>query len=167
MKTKRLLAITANLVIFVAVLNVNAQQLKIQHKESVHQYIVREAYKLLESQIGEIPALKGHLGYSEVGTRPWQTGKIVTGAWREDLEDVVYHVSTHDELLERYPVLLVPQVFQFLVEKVGGHPNPLVSITHFWQADVGTSSGVSVVDGQIVSCALPPQERADLRCWLA
>lgn len=46
------------------------------------------------------------------GTGPWQKGYIVTGAYREDEEDVVY-----------------------------GYPFPYVSATHFWDADLGDNAG--------------------------
>lgn len=37
------------------------------HKQNVHQYIVREAYKLLKSNIGEIPKMEQYIGIDQIG----------------------------------------------------------------------------------------------------
>lgn len=79
------------------------------HKQNVHQYIVIEAYKLLKSFYGILQPMEQHIGTNEIGTMPWETGLVVTGAWREDTEDPIYNLSN-----------LLP---------------PGVSGTHFWKAD--------------------------------
>ncbi len=64
------------------------------HKEWVHQYIVKEAYKFLENEIGEIPEIKDYLGLNYTGaggSNPWNNqNSIVVGSWREDLEDIAW-----------------------------------------------------------------------------
>lgn len=105
---KKLFA-TLLLIIFV-------KQVCFAHKEWVHQYIVREAYSFLRASVGEVNILRDHVGFTERGDFPWTTGKIVAGAYREDLEDPVFRYSVHP---------------------IGG---PLISITHFWDADAGDGS---------------------------
>ena len=65
------------------------------HGEGVHQHMVREAYKLLKTFIGQdIREMKDHVGYNEVGYGAFNPGNlIVIGAHREDAEDVVYGFS--------------------------------------------------------------------------
>lgn len=68
------------------------------HKEWVHQYMVKEAYKLLELQVGVIPELRNHMGMDFFGpgdnADPWGTGFISVAAWREDMEDVIWGKGT-------------------------------------------------------------------------
>lgn len=66
------------------------------HKEWVHQHIAREAYYFLENQLGvELTEFKSHIGLNFYGSGgpdddPWHTGLVVVGAWREDVEDVIW-----------------------------------------------------------------------------
>ena len=101
------------LIAFVVVSNGNSYQ------DKTHQYIVREAYKLLKQQLPVIEAsdLNDHVGYDEEGNLPWETGKIVTGAFREDKEDPIYSYCGFN--------------FPFDPGCV------LVTMTHFWNADAG------------------------------
>lgn len=64
------------------------------HKERVHQHLAIEAYKLLKLRY---PLLASSIMETRIGTqtgscsgRPWKTGTITGGAYREDCEDVVY-----------------------------------------------------------------------------
>lgn len=87
------------------------------HKEWVHQYTVKEAYRFLESKVGgPILDLKNHIGVDFYGygddNDPWATGYIGVGAWREDREDIVWGYG---------------DIFD------GWDP----SSTHFWNADNG------------------------------
>lgn len=88
-------------------------------QKHVHQYIVREAWKLLKTQypVVENSDLASHIGNNEIGDAPWETALIVTGAYREDLEDPVYGYAGWN---------------------VFGLTDPiLVTMTHFWNADLG------------------------------
>ena len=62
------------------------------YNDEIHQYIVREAYKLLKLQVPPIeePDLANHVGDNEKGDGPWLEGLIVTGAAREDYEEPLY-----------------------------------------------------------------------------
>ena len=87
------------------------------HKQWVHQYIVKEGYRLLANSVGPIPEMDQHIGDTTAyyqGSRRWQLPFITTGAWREDEEDVVYGY----ELTHNPPIILS-------------------SISHFWDADSG------------------------------
>lgn len=61
------------------------------YQEDLHQYITIQAYHLLQSAGYNVPIMASHLGtMSDDGDRSWQTSKITTGAYREDIEDVVF-----------------------------------------------------------------------------
>lgn len=90
----------------------------VAHLQNVHQYIVREGYALLRNTVGDIPTMRDHVGVGQIGDRPWQTGFIVTGAWREDVEDPVY--------------------------EYGNSWPPGVSGSHFWVSDNGDESDVTL-----------------------
>lgn len=90
----------------------------VAHLQNVHQYIVREGYALLRNTVGDIPVMRDHVGVAQIGGRPWQTGFIVTGAWREDEEDPVYGFDNS------WP--------------------PGVSGSHLWRADDGDESDVTL-----------------------
>ena len=87
------------------------------HKEWVHQYIVQEAYRFLEREVGEIPGIKNHLGLNYFGSGegekyPWELEEAISsGAWREDVYDAVWGYGS----------------------LIGGGAD--ATITHFWDAD--------------------------------
>ncbi len=100
------------------------------HKEWVHQYQVKQAYLLLSNQIGrDIPVMSQFIGLNVEGpgSLRWRTRSIVGGAWREDLEDVVWG---HERPTLQNPV------------PCGWDP----SSTHFWNADAGDNSTINVPD---------------------
>jgi|GEM_PF-2450880 len=95
------------------------------HKQETHQYIVREAYKLLKLYVNTpIINMNEAIGNSENGGyvgflangNPWIDGKVVSGAFREDEEDVIYGYGDGIGDLTR--------LFWS-------------SVTHFWDADAG------------------------------
>ena len=101
------------------------------HLQPVHQYLVREGYTLLKTTVGaEIPYMMNHVGTTEIGNNPWRTGMMVTGAWREDEEDPVY---------------------------LYGDPIPGKSGSHFWVADQGDESEVTL---RWLSSGVPSQATA-------
>lgn len=87
------------------------------HKEWVHQYIVKESYKFLEQELGDIPELKYYLGMDQYGYDDewYSSNAIAIGAWAEDHLDILYLYGSH--------------LYSFR----GWDP----SITHFWLADDG------------------------------
>ncbi|MBK8945433.1 MAG: T9SS type A sorting domain-containing protein [Ignavibacteriae bacterium] len=100
------------------------------HSQRTHQYAVREAYKLLEKHYrGSVPDIKNNLGNTQTGNfnghfpldngTPWTDGKIVAGAFREDEEDVIYHIGESIGDVSRYA---------------------WASVSHFWNADDGPNA---------------------------
>ncbi len=108
------------------------------HRHHAHQYITIEAYNLLKLYVGcDIPTLQSRLGGTSsfyIGDRPWQRGYIITGAWREDEEDIVYGYSKSNP-----PTLtgIVGLIYSFIAIFGGITPDGFVSSTHFWYADDG------------------------------
>jgi hypothetical protein len=107
------------------------------HKEWVHQYIVQEAYRYLERQVGAIPALRDYVGinYNNSGTdyygsasgakRPWEEqAALAVGVWREDVTDPIWG-------------------YYGINGPFGINSDYLVSITHFWSADDGDDENTS------------------------
>ncbi len=100
------------------------------HSERVHQYIAREGYKTLKLYLGtDIPIMLSHLGTNETngyvnwysrGSDNFESGKIVCGAFREDVRDIVWG----------YGNSIVPGIEE-------GLQYALASVTHFWDADLG------------------------------
>lgn len=92
----------ATLFIFALIINSAysfTEPLKIHEKkyyaENVHMYICMEALKLLKDRFPDLDfsLIENRIGtMSDMGTRQWQTGKITTGAYREDMEDVVFDI---------------------------------------------------------------------------
>ncbi len=68
------------------------------HKEWVHQYVAQESYRFLEAVGYRVPDLNDHIGFGFYGygdnNHPWATGYVGVGAWRENLEDLIYRYST-------------------------------------------------------------------------
>jgi hypothetical protein len=89
-----------------------------EHIQDIHKYITYQAWELVKAEHPEVinSVMNQRIGHwqdgSLNGTGPWQKGNVVTGAYREDEEDVVY-----------------------------GYPFPYVSATHFWDADLGDNAG--------------------------
>ena len=118
------------------------------HTQRVHQFIVKEAYELLSHERGNIPRMNDHiggLGPAYYADHAWQLPFVTTGAWREDEEDVVFGYRLSN-LLNNYS---------------------LVSISHFWDADMGDLTGnrfrVNPFPGivfDIPPSNLPPYENA-------
>lgn len=89
-----------------------------EHIQDIHKYITYQAWELVKAQHPEVinSLMNQRIGHWQDGningTGPWQKGYIVTGAYREDEEDVIY-----------------------------GYPFPYTSATHFWDADLGDNAG--------------------------
>jgi len=93
---------------------------KIQYQGETHQYLVQQAWQLFKTQFPTIQhtEMNDHIGTWE-NSGPWTTGLAAAGAYREDLEDPVYGVG---------------QPFNGWNQ----------SSTHFWDADAGDDSKISV-----------------------
>jgi len=83
------------------------------HGQGTHQHMVREAYKLLKSFLGQdVFDMMDHVGYNEQGSDIYNPGgSLVIGVYREDEEDATYYASG-----------------------LGGYN---VTNSHFWNADMG------------------------------
>ncbi len=104
------------------------------HTERVHQYLAREAYKLLKLYLGnnDIPVMLNNLGYKETGNflswlnrgSDFVDGTICAGAYREDVQDIVYGYG------EAWGIPLADPAAQEWI----------ASVTHFWEADQGDNA---------------------------
>lgn len=121
------------------------QNLSFANRQHVHQRLVIEGYNLLKKWIGNnsIPIMNNKIGdYSNIGINPWEQGFLTTGAWREDVEDVVYHYS-----LNNPPAIsgFTANLVQALGWALGNDNNDgWISITHFWDADAGDESATNM-----------------------
>lgn len=98
------------------------------HKEYVHQYLAIEAYRLL---LDRYPGLASSEFAAHIGTQsgncegfPFTQATITAGAYREDCEDPVYHYGD-----------VVPPL-----------DAAYFSASHFWDADGGDQSTISICD---------------------
>ena len=108
-----------------------AQQAK-PHGQTTHQYIVLQAFELLKLQRPEMAYTNmqnwiGDMG--DIGDIPWDEGTITAGAYREDMEDVVYSYCSATNPLVGVVAILT-----------GKAECPVVSCTHFWKP-IDPSSG--------------------------
>ena len=114
------------------------------HKQEMHQYITKEAYKLLlYSFPNNLLEMGSFLGSDENcfsgnwPDRSWGAGLIVSGAWDEDESDPVFH----------YGMLQAPTYDQtFSLPSAIGPQEAYTSITHFWNPDGGKNSTVALND---------------------
>lgn len=115
------------------------------HKKEMHQYLTREAFKLLEKSFPGQLGFTDYVGTTEVyqtdWSKSWGSGFLVTGAWLEDVTDVVYHYGigsqpTYNQTLPMNEILAA----------FGSTQEAYTSITHYWDADGGTTSNVFLND---------------------
>ncbi|MBN1446941.1 MAG: T9SS type A sorting domain-containing protein [Bacteroidetes bacterium] len=117
---------------------------RVEHSQSMHQYIVREAAALLQR---EDPAMymriRDHVGTQDAGTQPWEVRSILAGAWREDCEDIVYGHGGPDPALQppmsiNTPGKCLSVVYDEFRDEITGSPDVrggLVTISHFWDTN--------------------------------
>lgn len=115
------------------------------HKQTVHQHIVREAFKLLKLSYPNLNTseMEQYIGSTERKDPPKKSfgpGKIVSGAWIEDEYDIVYHYG-----IGRLPLSNEPWRHELLAA-FGNERKAYTSITHFWDADAGPSSTTRLWD---------------------
>ena len=112
------------------------------YKQSMHQYITAEAYKLLKNQLGyDIPLMVDKIGGTStwyIGDRNWQRRYITTGAWREDVDDIVYGYSSNN------PPRGASTFFPIVLKAMNDDNEWYSSVTHFWYADDGDNTEVSM-----------------------
>jgi hypothetical protein len=86
--------------------------------------MVKEAYKLLKSQLGyDYSIMKDRIGMDLYGpgSSTWGNGRVVYGAWREDGDDPIWNVG-------------------------GIECGFAASSTHFWDADAGDESTINIAN---------------------
>ena len=124
---------------------------QVQHSQSMHVYIAQQAYKLLENEApAEAEKLRKHMG-TGIGTVPWNFKTIITGAYREDEEDVVYgHGGPREDL---HPSVRLTggdaSIAGELLKEAKNEPmysNALSTVSHFW--DRFSSSNTIVKIGE-------------------
>lgn len=117
------------------------------HKQSVHQHITREAFKLL---LKSYPFLANspmatYIGNSETNSNSayysWGDGTIASGSWIEDEYDIAYHYG-----IGREPVFSEWIASAYVALFPGGNRTAFTSITHFWNADGGINSPSNLSD---------------------
>jgi len=110
------------------------------HKEWVHQYIVQEAYRYLERQVGPIPTLRdyagvtsstiggtNYFGSASASSRPWEEpAALAVGVWREDVVDPIWGYNGIN----------------------GSH----TGVTHFWSAQSGDDSETEFNVSYLADC---------------
>ena len=121
------------------------------HKKEVHQYITREAFKLLQKSLPNATSeMATYIGTNEVWNNPGVADgsfgalKIVSGAYIEDEYDVVYHYGLSNS----------PSIVNFppWLEDAINKREFFSSITHFWNADGGQNSVTNLDD----EASIPP-----------
>jgi len=128
------------------------------HDPVHHQYITREAFKLLKKSFPtQLNKMEIYIGNDEVwsgGSADGSFGalKVVSGAWLEDEYDIVYGYGLTKE--PKFNQELDPSIILKIKQK---WHNALTSITHFWDADKGESaqtdqSGNIFIDWPINDC---------------
>lgn len=94
----------------------------------VHTYITFQSFDLLTYYFPQLNSseLAYQLGSaSSTGTRNWETGLVMTGEIREDLQDVIYGYG--------------PESDHWFPTTLSGiwTSAPTATVTHFWKADYG------------------------------
>lgn len=114
------------------------------HSKGTHQYITKEAYKLLKLNLGyDIPILRDHLDTDLAANEggPYQLPYITRGAWREDVEDPVYNyfLGNPPEIYGDYfgHITLEGELLNSILGSFNPLDDPWISITHFWDPDNG------------------------------
>jgi hypothetical protein len=128
------------LVIIFMLININI----FAHKKEVHQYITKEAFKLLQmsfpSDLQGLNELEAYIGNNETEHDNWESigdSKVVAGAWYEDEFDIVYHYG----FFKRPNYNDLPQwAEEILWGTFANSKDAHTSITHFWDADNGENS---------------------------
>ncbi|MCZ7557065.1 MAG: T9SS type A sorting domain-containing protein [Bacteroidia bacterium] len=161
-------AITAILTLYFCALlcaNAGAQRLpdnRIQHSQTMHQYIVAEAYKLLQ-RLDPVAAkkLEKHMDSEglplNTGSTPWDAKTILAGAWREDAEDVVYGYGSANK--EQWPDIDMSRkdywsdgMYSELEKSLKNDPGfaeGLTTCTHFW--DASSSNRYLIKSGIVIN----------------
>lgn len=116
---------------------------RILHKQVLHQYIVQEAFKILQSAAPRAAVkLQDHIGDMTVPAAPWSEQTITAGAHREDEEDICYlyggPIIGFDPDVDMWHGNCVGQLYYEIESALREDPSfrdGLVTATHFWDPD--------------------------------
>jgi hypothetical protein len=118
---------------------------RVMHHQHIHQYIVLEAFKILQEVApAQAAKLEDHIGTLNTPSAPWVDRTISAGAYREDEEDVCYGyggpIFDYDPaVLLHFSTSACPGQLHYEIEQ--GLKNDadfrkgLVTSTHFWDPD--------------------------------
>ncbi len=121
------------------------------HDQSVHQHIVREAWKLLLLSYPQLAnsEMNQYIGTNETTStgseKSWGARKIVSGSWMEDEYDIVYHYGIGNT--PNFNQTITPEVADIFFMDDETERKAFVSITHFWDADGGVNNQSFLNDG--------------------
>lgn len=137
---------------------------RIMHKQHLHQYLVLEAFKILQAKAPrEAAILENHIGDMNTGAQPWQARSISAGAFREDEEDIVYSYGGFSNVLDPdidiYHGSCIGEVYYQFESELKSNADfrkGLVSATHFWDPDATdtwlTKSGINIDGTGLLDC---------------
>jgi hypothetical protein len=117
---------------------------RILHKQTLHQYIVLEAFKILQQTHPNLAVkLQDHIGDMTVPETPWVAKTISAGAYREDQEDVAYSYggpisSYHPDTDISKPGNCPGDVYLGIEQGFRDDPDfqlGMATSTHFWDPD--------------------------------
>ncbi|MBE0642589.1 MAG: T9SS type A sorting domain-containing protein [Bacteroidetes bacterium] len=135
---------------------------QIEHSQSMHQYILREAYSLLQRESpGMAARIVQRIGETDPGTHPWERKSIMSGVYREDAEDIVYgHGGPNNALQPGFdisrPGTCMEAIYEELTSQFKSDEQTtagFVSVTHFWDEDA--PDNVIRKDGIIMNADYP------------
>ena len=117
------------------------------HNEIVHQYIVREAFKLLKNEFPtQLTDMENYVGNDQTVNQghamTFGAGFIVSGAYMEDHYDINYHYGLGKE--PDYNQTFIPEE---LLNVIMNETRNYATITHFWKADLGDNA-MSFLNGE-------------------
>ena len=124
------------------------------HQQSLHQHIVREAFKLLLLSCPELQnsEMVQYIGNSEnnsnSGYNSWGDGTVAAGAFLEDEYDIVYHYGLWDS--PNFNQTITPEIYSIFFMNAEQMRHSLTSITHFWNADGGLNQPINILTDIII-----------------
>ncbi|MDT8323171.1 MAG: T9SS type A sorting domain-containing protein [Bacteroidota bacterium] len=157
--------------------SLQAQSLpQVEHTQGMHQYIVREAFALLQRERpGLAMKLADHIGEGQAGERPWQLATVLAGTYREDCEDIVYgHGGSERALWPQIeintPGPCMEEIYDRFRNELLAHEDiaaGLVTISHFWDPDAQDNyvgkDGIAVSATGLLSCLSTPNQTVTIK----
>jgi hypothetical protein len=118
---------------------------RVMHHQLIHQYIVLEAFKILQEVApAQAAKLEDHIGTLNTPSAPWVDRTISAGAYREDNEDILYgyggwYYEWDPAVLLSFPTSACPgDIHNAIRESLRNDwrfRNGLITTSHFWDPD--------------------------------